>query len=167
MPTVGIRELKNRLSFYLKRVMNGERIEVTHWGKVIALLIPARTNKTPRELLTRVEEGLASWGGGRPVGFSQPVEIRSQPFSDLILRTVDDPLPRYQRPDEALRERIGFQGSEGTFRKGSRRFRRGAPLCDPAGDRRPRYEGEAYRDHEFLYHEYTASPSGRGFTGGG
>jgi prevent-host-death family protein len=32
MPTVGIRELKNRLSFYLKRVMNGERIEVTHWG---------------------------------------------------------------------------------------------------------------------------------------
>jgi hypothetical protein len=29
-PKVGIRELKNRLSFYLKRVMSGERIEVTH-----------------------------------------------------------------------------------------------------------------------------------------
>ena len=159
MPTVGIRELKNRLSFYLKRVMNGERIEVTHWGKVIALLIPARTNKTPRELLTRVEEGLTSWGGGKPVGFSQPVEIRSQPFSDLILRTVDDPLPRYQRPGEALRERIGFQGSEGTLRKGPRRFRGGAALCDSAEDRCSRDEGETHRDHEFLHYEYTNSAS--------
>ena len=85
MPTVGIRELKNRLSFYLKRVMNGERIEVTHRSKVVALLIPARTNKAPKELLTLVEEGVASWGGGKPSGSSKPVKIRGQPFSELIL----------------------------------------------------------------------------------
>jgi hypothetical protein len=46
-------------------------------------------------------------------------------------------------------------------------FRGGAPLCDPAGNRCPRDEGKTHRDHEFLYHEYTHSPSGRGFTGGG
>jgi len=86
MPTVGIRELKNRLSFYLRRVMSGERIEVTHRGKVIALLIPARTNNVPKELLTLVEEGLASWGGGKPSGSSKPVQIRGQPFSELILK---------------------------------------------------------------------------------
>jgi prevent-host-death family protein len=85
MPTVGVRELKNRLSFYLKRVMGGERIEVTHRGKVIALLIPARTNKTPQELLMLAEEGLASWGGGKPSGSSKPVKIRGQPLSELVL----------------------------------------------------------------------------------
>jgi prevent-host-death family protein len=81
---VGIRELKNRLSFYLKRVMSGERIEVTHWGKVIALLIPAKTNKPPTELLRLAEEGLASWDGGKPSGSSEPVKIRGQPLSELI-----------------------------------------------------------------------------------
>jgi prevent-host-death family protein len=85
MPTVGVRELKNRLSFYLKRVMGGERIEVTHRGKVIALLIPARTNKTPRELLMLVEEGLASWGGRKPLGSPKPAKIRGQPLSELVL----------------------------------------------------------------------------------
>ena len=86
MPAVGIRELKNRLSFYLRRVMSGERIEVTYRGKVIALLIPARTNNVPKELLTLVEEGLASWGGGKPSGSSKPVKIRGQPLSELILK---------------------------------------------------------------------------------
>jgi prevent-host-death family protein len=85
MPTVGVRELKNRLSFYLKRVMSGERIQVTHRGKVIALLIPTRTNNVPKDLLTLVEEGLASWGGGKPSGSSEPVKIRGQPLSELIL----------------------------------------------------------------------------------
>jgi prevent-host-death family protein len=85
MPTVGIRELKNRLSFYLKRVMNGERIEVTHRSKVVALLIPARTNKAPKELLTLVEEGVASWGGGKPSASSQPVKLRGQALSALTL----------------------------------------------------------------------------------
>ena len=76
MPTVGIRELKNRLSFYLRRVMSGERIEVTYRGKVIALLIPARTNNVPKELLTLVEEGLAFWGGWETLRFFQ---ARSNP----------------------------------------------------------------------------------------
>jgi len=58
---------------------------VTHQGKVIALLIPARTSKAPKELLTLVEEGVASWGGGKPSGSSQPVKLRGQPFSELIL----------------------------------------------------------------------------------
>ena len=30
MATVGVRELKNKLSFYLKQVGKGEQIEVTH-----------------------------------------------------------------------------------------------------------------------------------------
>ena len=110
MPTGGIRELKNRLSFYLKRVMNGERIEVTHRSKVVALLIPARTNKAPKELLTLVEEGVASWGGGKPSASSQPVKLRGQALLELILKDWGgSPAPTLM--PESLRKRVQLRGS--------------------------------------------------------
>jgi antitoxin (DNA-binding transcriptional repressor) of toxin-antitoxin stability system len=54
--------------------MSGERIEVLRRGKVIAPLIPKRANKALKELLTLVEEGLASWSSGKPSGSFQPIE---------------------------------------------------------------------------------------------
>jgi prevent-host-death family protein len=39
MPT-GIRELKNRLSHYIRRIEAGERIAVTAHGRVVAELVP-------------------------------------------------------------------------------------------------------------------------------
>lgn len=85
MPTVGIRELKNKLSFYLKRVESGERIEVTKRGKVIAILIPAKERKVDKELLALIEEGMASWAGGKPRGSPRPVKARGRPLSELIV----------------------------------------------------------------------------------
>jgi prevent-host-death family protein len=84
MPAVGIRELKDRLSFYLKQVQEGKRIEVTNRGELIALLIPAR-RKVDKELLALVEEGIASWTGGKPRGASHPVKGRGRPLSELII----------------------------------------------------------------------------------
>jgi prevent-host-death family protein len=52
--TIGIRELRNRLSLYLKRVEEGQRIEITNRGEVIAILIPAK-GKIDKELLALVE----------------------------------------------------------------------------------------------------------------
>ncbi len=40
MKTSGIREIKNRLSEYLRMVENGERIAVTHHGRIVAELGP-------------------------------------------------------------------------------------------------------------------------------
>lgn len=40
MQTVGVRELKNRLSEYLRRVRLGERILVTDRGEVVAEFLP-------------------------------------------------------------------------------------------------------------------------------
>lgn len=86
MPTVGIRELKNKLSFYLKRVESGERIEVTKQGKVIALLIPGKgRKKVNKEVLALIEEGMASWAGGKPLGSPRPVKGRGRPLSELIV----------------------------------------------------------------------------------
>jgi len=47
MTTVGIRELKNNLSHYVKEVMAGARIAVTDRGVVVAELIPPRPAALP------------------------------------------------------------------------------------------------------------------------
>jgi hypothetical protein len=56
-----------------------------HERREAVALIPARTNKAPKELLTLVEEGVASWGGGKPSASSQPVKLRGQALSALTL----------------------------------------------------------------------------------
>jgi|FaiFalDrversion2_1042247.scaffolds.fasta_scaffold10626_1 prevent-host-death family protein len=86
MITVGIRELRNRLSLYLKQVAEGQQIKVTNRGEVIALLIPAKGGKKiDKELIALVEEGLASWAGGKPQGASRPVKGRGRPLSEIII----------------------------------------------------------------------------------
>jgi len=40
--TVGVRELKTRLSEYLRRVKTGETILITEHGQPVACIVPAR-----------------------------------------------------------------------------------------------------------------------------
>ena len=42
MRTVGLRELKNRLSHYVRQVRAGHEIQVTDRGEVVAELVPPR-----------------------------------------------------------------------------------------------------------------------------
>ena len=44
MKTVGIRELKNRLSSYLREVRAGDTVAIMDRGRVVAELTPPRTN---------------------------------------------------------------------------------------------------------------------------
>jgi prevent-host-death family protein len=44
MKTVGIRELKNRLSMYLRDARAGQTVAITDRGRVVAELTPPRTN---------------------------------------------------------------------------------------------------------------------------
>jgi antitoxin (DNA-binding transcriptional repressor) of toxin-antitoxin stability system len=64
MKTVGIRELKNRLSEHLRDVRAGERILVTDRGEVIAELAPpghgGREPDLPAALLMLARRGLAT-----------------------------------------------------------------------------------------------------------
>lgn len=65
MKTVGIRELKNRLSEYLRLVRNGEEVLVTDRGEVVAeLRHPSRTvAESPYpDLLKLVRQGKARQG---------------------------------------------------------------------------------------------------------
>lgn len=48
---VGIRELRQNLSVYLRRIHRGERFEVTERGRSVALLIPLADAMSPLEKL--------------------------------------------------------------------------------------------------------------------
>jgi prevent-host-death family protein len=83
--TVGVRELKNRLSEFLRRVADGERITVTDRGRAIALLSPPEDTPETEKIARMVREGLARWGGGKPRGSSNPPKIRGRPISSTVL----------------------------------------------------------------------------------
>ncbi len=85
MPSVGIRELRDKLSLYLTQVKEGKQIEITNRGKVIALLSPVKRRILDKELLLLLEEGIASWAGGKPKGAPHSVPGRGRELSDLII----------------------------------------------------------------------------------
>ena len=64
MHAVGVKELKNRLSEYLRLVRAGERVLVTDRGEVIAELGPpgtgAELDETPPKLREMIRRGLAT-----------------------------------------------------------------------------------------------------------
>lgn len=58
MNTVGIRELKNNLSHYVRQVMAGTRVAVTDRGVVVAELIPSRPAGVPSRYDELVDSGI-------------------------------------------------------------------------------------------------------------
>ena len=85
MPSVGIRELRDKLSLYLTQVREGKQIEITNRGKVIALLAPVKKRTLDKELLLLLDEGIASWAGGKPKGSPHSVPGRGRQLSDVII----------------------------------------------------------------------------------
>lgn len=87
MKTSGVREVKNRLSAYLRLVEQGERVAVTHRGRVVAELGPP-THTTEEnaysELRHRARAGVVRLGApNRP-------ELYPRPSRQLPSRTVQD-----------------------------------------------------------------------------
>jgi prevent-host-death family protein len=84
MAAVGVRELKNQLSRYLRRVRAGERVVVTERGVPVAVISPAAPNDGDRRLEAMLREGLARWSGGKPQGATRPPRVK-RPVSDAVL----------------------------------------------------------------------------------
>ena len=92
MTTVGIRELKSRLSFYVRRVRRGGVVRVTDRGEVVAeLRQPAPEEEVPPELAGLAE--LAKRGIVR-LGKSN--------------KGVKYPLPPWSFPDGTAKELLDF-----------------------------------------------------------
>ncbi|UJS16590.1 MAG: type II toxin-antitoxin system prevent-host-death family antitoxin [Candidatus Jettenia sp.] len=85
MITVGIKELKNRLSHYLREIKKGEKIVITEREKVIATIVPVERANEDSQLLSLVKEGFAVWKGGKPVGSKYPVKIKGKTVSEIVI----------------------------------------------------------------------------------
>lgn len=85
MITVGIKELKNRLSHYLREIKKGEKIAITEREKVIATVVPIERVGEDSKLLSLVKEGFAVWKGGKPVGSRYPVRIKGKTISEIVI----------------------------------------------------------------------------------
>lgn len=72
MTSTGIRELKDNLSRYIRRIEAGERIAITAHGRVVAELVPpgAKTAGTP----SRFDELVASGVIRPPLEAGDPME---------------------------------------------------------------------------------------------
>jgi prevent-host-death family protein len=82
MIEVGIRELKNSLSSYLRRVRQGETVVVTDRGVPVARVIPAGM---PEHIANLMAEGRISWSGKRFVPPQRvPRLTLGPPLSDYI-----------------------------------------------------------------------------------
>ncbi|MEW5828021.1 MAG: type II toxin-antitoxin system prevent-host-death family antitoxin [Chloroflexota bacterium] len=83
--TIGIRDLKARLSSYLQKAQQGHTVIITSHGKPIARLTPIRD-----DLMERVKAlqaaGLISWSGKKPsVRMPDVVNESNQLLSDLVI----------------------------------------------------------------------------------
>lgn len=82
---VGVRELKNSLSAYLRRARAGEHIVVTDRGVTVARLVPP---DLPPHLVTLIREGRLI-PPRRPLRLPRPV-IPYEPGSKLLSDAVSD-----------------------------------------------------------------------------
>jgi prevent-host-death family protein len=85
MKTVGVRQLKEHLSRYLKRVKSGESIIVTDRKKEVAVLVPYGMETDEEKVLRSIQQGVAYWAGGKPKGMMPLIVSRGKKVSDAVL----------------------------------------------------------------------------------
>ena len=82
MISVGIKELKTKLSSYVDKVRQGEEVVITEHGKEVALVVPI--SKERKALKSLIDAGRAKWSGGKPEGIDN-VKIKGKPLSKTVL----------------------------------------------------------------------------------
>lgn len=89
MATVGVRELKNQLTRYLRRVGGGEEVVVTQHGKPIALIRPIRADEPAADPEVRLAQlaarGIVTLPTSRPSPRLRAVKARGAPLSRTII----------------------------------------------------------------------------------
>jgi prevent-host-death family protein len=85
MTTVGVKELKDRLSEYLRRVSAGEHVVVTDRGRPVATIAPFEESAGARAAWRLVMSGVASWNGGKFSGLDDAPRSRGGSVADAVL----------------------------------------------------------------------------------
>ena len=85
MESIGIRELKENLSRYMKRVRTGEKIIVTDRKKEVAVIIPLEKKDKEEKLYQLIQRKMASWNGGKPGGALSRIASKGKSISDAVI----------------------------------------------------------------------------------
>jgi prevent-host-death family protein len=85
MTSVGIRELRDNLSQYLRRVREGELLVVTDRGRPIGKLGPVAGGRSVERARALVRRGVASWSGGKPRGLAGAPRPKTGLVSDAVI----------------------------------------------------------------------------------
>jgi prevent-host-death family protein len=82
----GIRDLKARLSMYIKKVQQGHVITITNRGDAIALIAPNQSSsKAAKQLQPLIATGLIKGALGKPKGLKQTIHL---PPSKSLSRAI-------------------------------------------------------------------------------
>jgi prevent-host-death family protein len=82
---VGVRNLKARLSDYLRQVRHGQVIVITDHGKTVGRILPAETSMDDL-IKTLQAAGLMDWNGTRLMDIHPPAKNRGpKSVSDLLV----------------------------------------------------------------------------------
>lgn len=89
MSAVGIKDLKNRLTSYLRRTKKGEEVIVTERGKPIAVIQPIQSVSQPASLEARLAkmaaQGLITLPTRKPLKKIRRVRISGKAVSQVII----------------------------------------------------------------------------------
>lgn len=89
MSTVGVKELKNRLTQYLRRAKQGEEVIVTERGAPIALIQPIRSAEKAVSLEARLArlaaQGVVALPTRRPLRRVRLAKVSGKPISKTIV----------------------------------------------------------------------------------
>ena len=89
MSTVGVKELKNRLTYYLRRTKAGEEVIVTDRGAPIALIQPiknaVRAVSLEAKLARLAAQGTVTLPTQKPLTRVRLVKISGKPLSKTIV----------------------------------------------------------------------------------
>lgn len=87
--TVGIRELKVRLSSYLRQIKGGATLVITERGKPIGRIVPASPSVEAR-VQELIQAGLVAWSGRKLSPMTPVARTRgSRTVADLLFEDRD------------------------------------------------------------------------------
>ena len=85
MSSVGVRDLRDNLSEYLRRVREGELLVITDRGKPIGEMGPAGGGRNAERARALVRRGVAGWSGGKPKGLRRAPRPLGGLVSDAVI----------------------------------------------------------------------------------
>jgi len=83
--SIGVRELKDKLSATLARVRRGATVTVTDRNRPVAVIIPARSADEEELVRTLAKSGRLAWSGGKPRGLRKAPDVRGPSVSDAVV----------------------------------------------------------------------------------